>query len=128
MKKILRTDQSPSLSTIAVAALVGGLVGSVVGLMFAPKSGRALRQGIQEKTDTVLERVGDITLHHAGTLKHQGTDLATKGKRLADDLQSFIQESLKTKKADIIVSQSDDLLPPNVEVVSAEPESQLQEN
>lgn len=121
MKKILRTDYTPSIGTIAIAALVGGLAGAVVGLMVAPKSGKALRQGIQEKTDDVIERIGDATFHHAGTLKHQGTDLATKGKKLAQDLHSFVQESLKTKKADIIISQDDELVQP-ITAVDVEPE------
>jgi len=127
MKKILRTDQRPSLGTIAVAALVGGLAGVVVGLMVAPKSGKALRQGLQEKTDVVFEHVGDITHHHAGSLKHQGTDLVAKGRKLADDLQAFIQESLKSKKGEAIVIQSDELLQPSIADVSVEPESTLQE-
>lgn len=102
-----KTNQDPCLSTIAVAALVGGLVGAVVGLMVAPKSGKALREGIQVRTDSVLERVGDVTFYHAGTIKNQGSDLAVKGKQLADDLQTFIQESLKTKNADIDITQSE---------------------
>jgi len=129
MLKMTRTNQDPCLSTIAVAALVGGLVGAFVGLMVAPKSGKALRQGIQEKTDSVLERVGDVTLHHAGTLKHQGADLAVKGKQLADDLQAFIQESVMNKNVDIAeVTQNEELLQSSAAQVSVEPKLPLQEN
>lgn len=127
MFKMHKTNHIPCLSTVAVAALVGGLVGAVVGLMVAPKSGRALRQGIQERTDSVIERVGDVTFYHAGTLKSQGADLAGKGKQLADDLQTFIQESLKTKNVDTEVAQSDEFTQPSEDHGSNETEPLLQE-
>ncbi len=125
MLKMNRNNQDPCLSTIAVAALVGGLVGAVVGLMAAPKSGKDLRHGIQQKTDNVLERVGDATFYHANNLKHQGTDLASRGKKLADDLQSFIQESLGNKNTDSQATQSEEPLQPSVAEQSVEPESPL---
>lgn len=98
--KMHRTQRNTDLSTVAVAALIGGLAGAIVGLMFAPKSGKALRRGIYEKADDVLARAGDVTFDHARTLKHQGIDLVDKGKRLAEDLQTFIEDSLKIKKVD----------------------------
>ena len=88
MLRIQKAQQNSNLGTIAIAALVGGLAGAVVGLMFAPKSGKELRQ--------------DVASYNAGALKQQGIDLVGKGKQLAEDLQSFIQESLKIKKSDYI--------------------------
>ncbi len=102
MLRMHKAEQNSNLSTVAVAALVGGLAGAVVGLMLAPKSGRELRQGIYRKADDAIERVEDVTSHHAGALRQQGTDLVGKGKQLAEDLQTFIQESLKLKKAGYI--------------------------
>jgi len=97
-----KAHQNTNLSTVVVAALVGGLAGAVVGLMFAPKSGKELRHGIYKKADDAIEHAEDVTFHHAGALKQQGTDLVGKGKQLAEDLQTFIQESLKLKKSDYI--------------------------
>lgn len=102
MLRMHKAHQNTNLRTVAVAALVGGLAGAVVGLMFAPKSGKELRQGIYKKTDDAIEHVEDVTSHHAGALKQQGTDLVGKGKQLAEDLQTFIQESLKMKKSGYI--------------------------
>ena len=90
------------LRTVAVAALVGGLAGAVVGLMLAPKSGKELRHGIYKKADDAIEHAEDVTFHHAEAFKQQGTDLVGKGKQLAEDLQTFIQESLKMKKSGYI--------------------------
>jgi len=102
MLKMHKAHQNTDLSTVAVAALVGGLAGAVVGLMFAPKSGKELRQGIYQKADDAIEHVEDVTSHHAGALKQQGNDLVDKGKKLAEDLQTFIQESLKLRKSGYI--------------------------
>ncbi|MDR3600973.1 MAG: YtxH domain-containing protein [Desulfosporosinus sp.] len=123
MIKMHRT-QNTSLGTIAVAALVGGLAGAVAGLMLAPKSGKALRQGIHEKTNDVIEHAEDATLHHAGALKQQGTDLVEKGKKLAEDLQIFIQESLKLKKSGYIPITITKDTPPT-ESIQAEAEAEV---
>ena len=102
MLKMHKAHQTTNLSTVAVAALVGGLAGAVVGLMFAPKSGKDLRTGLYRKADDALEHVEEVTAHHAGALKQQGSDLVSQGKKLAEDLQAFIQESLKLKKSGYI--------------------------
>jgi len=94
MLNVSKTQRSTSLTTVAVAALVGGLAGAFVGLMLAPKSGKALRQGIQEKADKILH-VEDVVFHPTETLKQQGAGLVDKGKQLAKDLQTFILESQK---------------------------------
>ena len=102
MLRMPEAHKNTNLCTIAVAALVGGLAGALVGLMIAPKSGKELRKGIYKKADHAFEHVEDVTSHHAGALKQQGTDLVEKGKQLAEDLQTFIQKSLKTKKSGYI--------------------------
>ncbi|MDR3541220.1 MAG: YtxH domain-containing protein [Desulfosporosinus sp.] len=107
MLRMHKSQQNTNLSTIAVAALVGGLAGAVVGLMIAPKSGKELRQGLCKKSGNARERVGDVTSHRVGALKQQGTDLVDKGKHLAEDLQSFIQESLKIRKSSPIALNTD---------------------
>lgn len=110
MMKMPKIKQKASLGTVALAALVGGIAGAAVGLMFAPKSGKALRQDIHEKADNALQHVENATQHHAGTLKQQGTDLVDKGKQLAEDLQAFIQESLGNKKSkDIPTTIAEDI-------------------
>lgn len=102
MLKMHKVHQNSNLGTVAVAALIGGLAGAVVGLMFAPKSGKELRHGIYLKADDAIDHVEGLTSHHADTLKQQGTDMVDKGKQLAEDLQTFIQESLKMKKTGFV--------------------------
>lgn len=97
MLRMTKANQNTNLGTIAVAALVGGLAGAVVGLMLAPKSGKELRRGIYKKADDAMEHVENVTSHHASALKRQSIDLVSKGKELAEDLQAFIHESLKMR-------------------------------
>ena len=102
MRRMHKAHDHTNLSIVAVSALVGGLAGAAVGLMFAPKSGKELRHGIYRKADDAIERVEDATFQHAGALKQQGTDLVDKGRQLAEDLQTFIRESLNMKKSGYI--------------------------
>ena len=59
MQRMHKVHQNSNLRTVAVAALVGGLAGAAVGLMFAPKSGKELRHGLYKKADNALEHVED---------------------------------------------------------------------
>lgn len=117
----MNKDQNTNLSTVAVAALIGGLAGAVVGLMVAPKSGKELRQGLCKKAHDTREHVEDVTSHHAGALRQQSTDLVNKGKQLAEDLQTFIQESLRIKRSgEITLTVTKDT--PTVEPLQDKPE------
>jgi len=135
MQKMHKVHQNTHLRTVAVAALVGGLAGAAVGLMFAPKSGKELRQKIYRTADDAMEHVEDVTSLHAGALKQQGTNMVDKGKQLVEDLQTFIQESLKPKKSGYIPinidqESTEDLPEDNVEMdpqVLAQTEIPLQE-
>ena len=98
--------KNTSVGTVAIAALVGGAAGALVSLMFAPKSGKALRQDIQKKAENVIEQVEDTTFKRAESIKQRSSDLVDKGKKLRADIQIFIQD-LGLKKADYIdITQS----------------------
>ena len=98
--------KNTSVGTVAIAALVGGAAGALVSLMFAPKSGKELRQDIQNKAVGIIEKVEDTTYQRAEAIKQRSTDLADKGKKLKTDIQIFIQD-LRLKKPDYIdVTQS----------------------
>ncbi|MBE0557521.1 MAG: YtxH domain-containing protein, partial [Proteobacteria bacterium] len=36
--------------------LIGGLIGAVVGILYAPKSGKATREDIRESAEELLEK------------------------------------------------------------------------
>lgn len=123
MQRMHKVHQNSNLRTVAVAALVGGLAGAAVGLIFAPKSGKELRQRIYKKADDAIEHVEDATTLHAEALKQQGTNMVDKGKQLAEDLQTFIQESLKLKKSGYIpIDITQDIPPAEGASIIANPE------
>lgn len=90
--------QKNNLSTVVTAALVGGLAGAVVGLLFAPKRGRELRQDIREKGNGLFEHIEETATRHTETLKQQGTDGLEKMKQMVEDLHTFMQEFPNLKK------------------------------
>ncbi|SPF56512.1 conserved exported hypothetical protein [Candidatus Desulfosporosinus infrequens] len=92
-----KNQENTCLCTIALASLVGGTAGALVSLLCAPKSGKTLRQDIQNKTDGILEQVQDNTFQRAEAIKKRSADLVDKGKKLKADIQLFIQDlKLKT--------------------------------
>lgn len=62
--------------------LVGGLVGSVVALLYAPKSGKDLRKDISDKADDFVGDVEDIYLKG----KEKAEKIIEDGKRKASDV------------------------------------------
>lgn len=101
-----KNQNNTTSGTIALAALVGGAAGAFISLMLAPKSGKALRQDIKNKAETIIEQVEDSTIQRAETIKQRSTDLVEKGKKLKEDIQIFVKD-LRIKKPDYInISQS----------------------
>ncbi|MHB1653154.1 MAG: YtxH domain-containing protein [Desulfitobacteriaceae bacterium] len=85
------------LSTVIVAALIGGIAGAVTGLMLAPKSGRELRQEVGLKAQAAWQEVEEVATQGQKSAQAVSTDLLEKGKQLTDDLITFVQELTKAK-------------------------------
>ncbi|MFM7578741.1 MAG: YtxH domain-containing protein, partial [Microcystaceae cyanobacterium] len=47
-------------TALFIGAFVGGLVGTVTGLLMAPRSGRETRQILKKSTDALPELVEDL--------------------------------------------------------------------
>jgi gas vesicle protein len=67
---------------VSAGALVAGgmIVGAGLGLLLAPKTGRALRREIKDKASDLVERIGDkaeeATHELRGALSHEEADKA----------------------------------------------------
>jgi gas vesicle protein len=106
MLKMSANPKNKTLGTIALAALVGGATGAFISLMLAPKSGKELRQDIQNQAENLIGQVENSTFQRAEAIKQRSADLVDKGKQLKADIQIFIQD-LKLKKSDYIdITQS----------------------
>ena len=80
--------QGSSLSTIA-AFFVGGLIGSILGLLFAPLSGKETRARIREtsadakdRTVETAARTKELTTEISEIAKEKAAELLNQGKEL----------------------------------------------
>ena len=83
------SDQSSSKSFI-----IGALVGGIVALLFAPKSGKQLRNDISRKCDDVAQKA------HEGfeEVKSKAKDLAEKGKNAGKHVMEGVEDAASTAK------------------------------
>ena len=67
-----------------IGLLIGGALGAVAGLLFAPKSGRELRQDIKNKSDEYL----DDAEKYINDARSKAKDLINEGKKRSEKLIS----------------------------------------
>ena len=80
------------------AFFLGGLVGSALGLLFAPMSGRKTRQKIRDAS-TVVKKKAISTTHRARDVASEKvTDLVDKGKARIDDATENVKAAVETGK------------------------------
>ncbi|MFZ3101275.1 MAG: YtxH domain-containing protein [Desulfitobacteriaceae bacterium] len=102
-------SKESSLSTVVIAALVGGIAGAAVGLMLSPKSGQELRQDIGSKARQTFQELQEVTEAKVGTLEDVREDMLREGKRLVDDLKTLFGEyrRVRTKAETEIAAETE---------------------
>ncbi|MDZ7289643.1 MAG: YtxH domain-containing protein [candidate division KSB1 bacterium] len=75
--------------------LVGGAIGAVIALLFAPKSGTELRADIRRKSKELY----DETETSLGDLKKQAAEIVEQGKRQAEALRAQAEAKIKEARA-----------------------------
>ncbi|MFT3746001.1 MAG: YtxH domain-containing protein [Pyrinomonadaceae bacterium] len=78
--------------------LVGGGIGAVLALLFAPKSGREMRSDIAD----VSKRGYDLTLEKAGELKAHSTETLNSVREKATEIYDLAASKLNLSTAEII--------------------------
>lgn len=85
-------------SGMGMAFMMGAAIGAISGLLFAPKSGREMRDDIKHKTDDMNSKAHDH-IEKARSKAHQVTDKMKKktdnSVDRADDLQAQGEEALQ---------------------------------
>jgi len=82
MSRRRRHNQS-SGKGFAAGALLGGLIGGVTALLFAPTSGEKMRKDLAKKCHTVSDKTHDILedmCEHTGELIEKAKDIAHEAK------------------------------------------------
>lgn len=91
-----------------IGAVVGGAVGAVVALLFAPKSGRELRRDIADRTEDVVDKAQQIFNKATGgghTASSGFEDVVNEGRIAADRIVSTARH-----QADNLMSNAEQVL------------------
>jgi gas vesicle protein len=90
------------LKKIAGAFVIGGAIGALIALLYAPKSGKQTRRDIsktarkikRETVDLVEDTIDDIH-DFASDMKDKVTDIIDKGKDLSDSAKKEVIRNLE---------------------------------
>jgi len=81
--------------------LIGGALGALAGIFFAPKSGKELRSDIKEKGSEVLKDIKEIYADAGtkakeiiGEVKHQAKDLKKEAEGTGEKIAGKVQEKV----------------------------------
>ena len=81
--------------------LIGGALGALAGIFFAPKSGKELRSDIKEKGSEVLKDIKEIYADAGtkakeiiGEVKHQAKDLKKEAEGAGEKIAGKVQEKV----------------------------------
>jgi gas vesicle protein len=77
---------------LLVGAVVGGLLGAVTALLFAPKSGRELRADISEQAHAVSEKTQHVAEQFVDKSKQVATTVGTKTQEIAKTVSEHTTE------------------------------------
>ncbi len=71
-----------------IGLLSGAVIGGVVALLFAPKSGKETRQLIKDKATAVVDAIKEDTIGVIDTVKETASEASRKGQAVVHALKS----------------------------------------
>ena len=92
-----------------IGAIVGGVVGGLTALMFAPKSGKELRDDLSNQSQVVKRKGGDLAViakekssHLAKVVTEQSSNVVNKVKDIPETIRLKTKSSESEKPAQTI--------------------------
>jgi len=87
------SSESSNIGTAVTFLLIGLGAGALVGLMFAPKSGKQFRKDLQRGYDDARETLGDW----ADEAKDRVRDAASRGVDMASDMAGDLRDAARER-------------------------------
>lgn len=87
-------DRGTSLATVVVSFLAGAAIGSGLALLFAPKTGREVREQIKDLTDDAVDRIKD----YARDAQDKIMSAYESGKEVVMEKKSILSSAIEAGK------------------------------
>jgi|SRR5271166_445135 len=87
------SSEGSNVGTALTFLLIGLGAGALIGLMFAPKSGKQLRRDLQRGYDDAREKLGDW----ADDAKDRVKDVASRGVDMAGDVAENLRDAARER-------------------------------
>ena len=92
---------------VLLAFFMGGLVGSLLGLLFAPMAGRETRERIRDASTDAKERTISTAHRAKDVTTERVTDLVDKGKSRVDDATESMRAAVEAGKSAFVEKKSE---------------------
>ncbi|MDR0926545.1 MAG: YtxH domain-containing protein [Ignavibacteria bacterium] len=99
----MRDNYSPA-KTFLLGAIIGGAVGAVTALLFAPKSGRELRRDIADTTNEIYDKTTDFVSTTIQDGKQKAQSIIDAAKRQADSILAKSSDYYEDAKGKVVSS------------------------
>jgi gas vesicle protein len=94
-------DNGSTTKAFLLGAIIGGTVGALTALLFAPKSGRELRRDIVDGSTDMYDRASDFVSSTIQEGKQKAQTIVDAAKRQADTILSSATEYYEDAKSAI---------------------------
>ena len=92
---------------VLLAFFTGGLIGSLLGLLFAPMAGRETREKIREASVDARDRTVSTAHRAKEATSERVTELVDKGKARVDDATESVKAAVEAGKTAFVEKKSE---------------------
>lgn len=82
-----------TLDKIFMGAIIGGAIGSVLGMGLAPKKGKETRRFLKEKAQEVIHKAEDLLKKEKPSVEEEIKNLANKARQRGTKIFNLINDS-----------------------------------